>query len=284
MKDTAAIQAKVGVFRLFRLFGSVRPVRLIAIVVFVLGFWTLILRMRGWEIQVVSVPVAQQTTGVVLELRNIFGDHVEGAEVLIGDRYKMVTDEFGVASMSGLPIGSVEVTVSAEGYRTVKQVIHLGPGKNEVVFRNDSGLVPDGFAVDFHVFWSTASGGLARGIAEIAIYNGSSRPVYVTECDILHAEQASTLRLLGSEEAFSNFAASPSSVVIVSQPEMAVSIDAEQIVYANPVVLPWTPRDGDVLSLRVVSTNDLAIAPDKRNVRILSDEMDYDADWDPHVP
>lgn len=243
-----------------------------------------ILRMHGLNLQVVPVYVAQQTTGVVFELRDVFGDHVQGAEIRVGDKHTQVTDEFGVASISGVPVGDVMFTISAPGYRTIKRMIHLGPGENQVVLRNEVGLVPNTFAVDFHVFWNTTSGGQAKGIAEIALFNGTASPVYVTECDVSHPGQVSALRLLGSEEAFSSFARTHSTVDIVSQPEIAVRVSPEQIVYVDPVVLPGTPRDGDVYTLRVVSTSRLDTSPDQRDVLTLVDEMDYDGDWDPHVP
>lgn len=261
-----------------------RLVRLVAILVVTITIWALILRTRGFDIEVVSVHVAQQTTGVVFELRNVFGDHVQGAEITIGGKHKKVTDEFGVASVSGLSVGDTVVTISAPGYRMIKRAIHLSPGANQVIFRNEMGLVPDGFAVDFHVYWNTTSGGQARGIAEIALFNGSASPVYVTECDISCPGQALALRLLGSEEGVSSFGRTHSIVGIVSEPEMAVRIESEQIVFVDPVVLPGTPQDGDVYTLRVVSTSNLATAREERDVLIIVDDMDYDGDWDPHVP
>lgn len=49
-------------FGLFRLPISMRLVRLVAILVVTITIWALILRTRGFDIEVVSVHVAQQTT------------------------------------------------------------------------------------------------------------------------------------------------------------------------------------------------------------------------------
>lgn len=263
---------------------SARLVRVALSLALAAGLSVLILRVHGLDLLPVSVSVPQPTTGVVFELRNIFGDHVAGAEIVVNDRHRQVTDEFGVASMSGLPIGDVEVTITAPGYRAIKRLVYLSPGENQVLFRNEGSLVPDRFAVDYHVFWNTASGGLARGIAEITIYNGTISPMYITECDIYYPGDSSVLKLLGSEEAFADFTEPYSTVDIVSQPEMALRILPRQIVYADPVVLPGLPRDGDMYSLRLVATSNLSAPRDKWEVISLVDEMDYDGDWDPHVP
>lgn len=261
-----------------------RIARLAVVLVLAVCLGTGLARLRGFEFQVQSVPAAQQAAGIVFELRNIFGDHVCGAEIAVGGRHKKTTDEFGVASFSGLTAGDLEVAISAPGYRAISLHVLLGPGKNLVVFRNETGLAPDGFAVDFHVFWNTMSGGMARGIAEISLYNGRNVPVFATECDIVYPGESAVLKLLGSEEAFADFAGTYSTADIVSQPEMAMRIVAGQVVYADPVLLPGTPRDGEVYTLRLVSTSDLSAPRDRWDVATLEDEMDYDGDWDPHVP
>lgn len=263
---------------------SARLARLALFLTLAAGIAVLMLRAHGLDLLPVSVSVPQPTTGVVFELRNIFGDHVPSAEIVVNGRYKQITDEFGVAGMSGLPIGDVEVKIAAPGYRPIQRMVYLGPGENQVQFRNEGGLVPDRFAVDYHVFWNTASGGLARGIVEITIYNGTTSPMYVTECDIYFPGGSPVLKLLGSEEAFADFTEPYSTVDIVSQPEMALRILPGQIVYADPVVLPGLPRDGDLYSLRLVATNNLSAPRDKWEVVSLVDVMDYDGDWDPHVP
>lgn len=264
--------------------ASARVARLVIVLVLAVGFGAMLVRMHGFEFQVRSLPAVQQAAGIVFELRSIFGDHVGGAEIVVGGRHKKTTDEFGVASFSGLTAGDVDVTISAAGYRDISLQVFLGPGKNLVVFRNETGLVPDGFAVDFHVFWNTMSGGMARAIAEISLYNGRKAPVYVTECDILYPGEASVLRLLGSEEAFADFVGTYSTADILDQPEIAIKIGADQVVYADPVVLPGSPRDGEVYTLRLVSTSDLSAPRDRWDTVTLEDEMDYDGDWDPHVP
>ncbi|NLU41228.1 MAG: carboxypeptidase regulatory-like domain-containing protein [Firmicutes bacterium] len=261
-----------------------KAVRVLLVLVLTVTAGAMLVRMHGFELQVKSLPVVQQTAGIVFELRNIFGDHVGGAEIVVAGRHKITTDEFGVASLSGVSAGDVGVSISAPGYREVSLNVHLSPGKNLVVFRNETALVPSGFAVDFHVYWNTVSGGLAKAIAEISLYNGTNVPVYVTECDVVYPGEASTLRLLDSEQAFVDFGVMSSVADVVSHPETALKIASGRVVQASPVVLPGTPKDGEMYTLRLVSTHDLSIPRDQRNIVTLVDEMDYDGDWDPHVP
>lgn len=263
---------------------SAKAVRVLLVLVLAVGFGAVLVRMHGFELQVRSLSVAQQAAGIVFELRNIFGDHVAGAEIVVGGRHKKTTDEFGVASFSGLSAGDVDVLISAPGYRDVSLPMFLGPGKNLVVFRNETGLIPSGFAVDFHVYWNTVSGGMTKAMAEISLYNGTDMPVFVTECDIVYPGEASVFRLLGSEEAFVDFGVIPSAVDIVSHPETALRVVSGQVVHANPVAMPGIPKDGEMYTLRLVSTHDLSTPRDRRDVTTLVDEMDYDGDWDPHVP
>ena len=81
---------------------SAKAVRVLLVLVLAVGFGAVLVRMHGFELQVRSLSVAQQAAGIVFELRNIFGDHVAGAEIVVGGRHKKTTDEFGVASFSGL--------------------------------------------------------------------------------------------------------------------------------------------------------------------------------------
>lgn len=279
-----ALETQAEVSGLHSSLTSARAVRIVIVLVLAVSAGAMLVRMRGFELQVRSLPVTQQAAGIVFELRNIFGDHVSGAEIVVAGRHKKTTDEFGVASFSGLSAGDVDVSISASGYRNVSLHVFLSPGKNLVVFRNETGLIPSGFAVDFHVYWNTVSGGMAKAIAEISLYNGAEALAYVTECDIVYPGEASTFRLLGSEEAFVDFGVIPSAVDIVSHPETALKVAAGQLVQANPVVLPGTPKDGETYTLRLVSTHDLSSPRNRRDAVTLVDEMDYDGDWDPHVP
>ena len=170
----------------------------------------------------------------------------------------------------------MDVLISAPGYRDVSLPMFLGPGKNLVVFRNETGLIPSGFAVDF-TYWNTVSGGMTKAMAEISLYNGTDMPVFVTECDIVILGEASVFRLLGSEEAFVDFG------VIPCRRYRKPSRNGLEGRFrpggsCQSVAMPGISKDGEIhVAARV---NARSVDPrDRRDVTTLVDEMDYDGDW-----
>lgn len=216
------------------------------------------------------------------KVRNVFGDPVPGAELRISAK-ALTTGPDGAYRLEEAPLGPHEIVVEAPGYATLKVWVDIQPGLNEADLKYDSGLKPERFATDFHVFVNKPISGPERLYATIAFANPEDQDYLVEDMVVYDPMGQPVYDLTGDFEELTRLATALGELPVVSQPQPGMVIPAGGV-YSNdlPPAPHPIPNGRYVLMVKYRP----AFRSGKVRVHVLSvvDVADVDEDWNPHLP
>lgn len=122
-----------------------------------------------------SIPPTSIVEGRV---KDIFGDPLPQVRVTLGNDTTQ-TDEMGNFSFEDLTPGLYRLKVEAEGYQKYDKEFLADIGRNHIEIRDDHGLKPTAFAVDFHVFYAPTFDSAEQLFALVGLYNGTNKKIVV---------------------------------------------------------------------------------------------------------
>ncbi|MGE5576570.1 MAG: carboxypeptidase regulatory-like domain-containing protein [Syntrophothermus sp.] len=213
---------------------------------------------------------------------NIFGDPVAGAQVRIG-QVQAMTDTRGYFLLEEVPLGPQELVVKAAGYQPLIRKIPVDNGRNIVDMKYDTGLWPNDFRVDFHVFANVDRTGSLKLFGEVGVANGGSDAYYLLDASVSGPNDEQVQDLLETEDDYRDFAGSYGDDNFVARPRMAV-------VFAPQThdKVDLKPHPGPVLGgeykLTVVYASGEDWARGQSQTMVLTAHAFLDSDWNPHSP
>ncbi|NLO65960.1 MAG: carboxypeptidase regulatory-like domain-containing protein [Firmicutes bacterium] len=148
---------------------------------------------------------------------SVFGDPICHAVVMIQNRL-VQADNTGFFAMENLQPGRSTIEIFAGGYAKYRREINLEPGMNSPPLKYDTGLWPQEFLVDFHVFYKET--GEVLGIAGFA--NGSDQPLYIHRAVLLDPKGKMIIDLLHDHDGFAYYAGLSSRINVVDEPQKAL--------------------------------------------------------------
>lgn len=113
---------------------------------------------------------------VASRVHDIFGDRVPYPTVRFGDR-GVTGDASGYYALSDVAVGTYEVEVDAGGFEPRAFRYSVYEGENSPRIKYTTGLWPQEFALDFHVFYAGENSDKLYGIVGVA--NPFAKPVYI---------------------------------------------------------------------------------------------------------
>src|SRR5699024_7464450 len=146
------------------------------------------------------------------QVRNVFGDPVPFAVIVIADRLGQA-DNTGAFSLQNLPVGRHAMEIFAGNYEKYSREIQLETGINSPPIKYDTGLWPQGILVDFHVFYKETDEIL--GIAGFA--NGTTEPIYIQRATLLSPKGEVITDILHDRDGFNYYADFSSKIEIVTK-------------------------------------------------------------------
>ncbi|NLJ80097.1 MAG: carboxypeptidase regulatory-like domain-containing protein, partial [Firmicutes bacterium] len=173
--------------------------------------------------QVLSLTGQSPQQGVLRgQVRNIFGDPVPHAVVLLENRF-VQGDNTGRFEISNLNPGRYTLEILAGGYEKYRREVQVETGINNPPFKYETGLWPQTFLVDFHLFYQED----ARLLGIMGFANGSSQPLFIQSALLFNPLGEMILDLLADNGGFSYYAGLSNKLEIAEEPQRA---------------LKWAPR------------------------------------------
>ena len=150
-------------------------------------------------------------------VRNVFGDPLPYAVVHVAGRVGQA-DNSGLIELFDLHPGRYNMTVFAGGYHPLTLDVTLEPGYNSPILKYDTGLWPEYFLVDFHIYYSEDQ--RLMGICGFA--NGSSESVYIRHARLLSPQGEVITDFLHDHDGFSYYADLSTKIKVVEEPQKAL--------------------------------------------------------------
>jgi len=199
-----------------------------------------------------SIPPISIVEGRV---KDVFGDPMPMAEVTLG-KYTTKTDEMGNFSFEDLKPGLYKLTVKADGYLDYNYEFLAEIGRNHIEVREENGLKPTNFAVDFHVFYAPTYVKKEELFVFLGLYNGTKSKVVVESLNLVEPEALEGQKIALITDA------------IILEPASLKKLELSGV--ANPIT-----QGVYLLQVSYKTKGEDAFLE-------FSDTAQYDADWDPH--
>ncbi len=209
-------------------------------------------------------------------VRNIFGDPLPYAVVQVGGRV-VQADNTGFVEITNLRPGRYQMDVLAGGYQPFTLEVQLEEGNNSPVIKYDTGLWPEEFLVDFHIYYSSDQ----RLLGLTGFANGSNEPLYIVRASLLSPQGEVITDLLHENDGFAYYADFSSKIEVVNEPQKALKWPPKTWQPAEFPTIPGFFRAG--LYTLEVHYGTLA-EHEKGEYRIfqITDHLDYELTGNPH--
>lgn len=229
--------------------------------------------------EVVSVLTSSPGTVILrTQIRNVFGDPVPYGVVFINNRI-VQGDSTGTFEAASLKPGRYTIQIFAGGYEKYSWEIQIEEGMNSPPIKYETGLWPEFFLVDFHIFFRDDS----QVLGIVGYANSSEEPIYIRQATLLNPQGEVITDLLHDNDGFKYYADLSSKVDIVEEPQKA---------------LKWAPRmwlsgefppiKGDfrpglyTLEVHYGTFDDHKLG--RYRVLQIQDHLDLESNWNPHLP
>jgi hypothetical protein len=169
----------------------------------------------GREVPALAGP--EGSAHLHMYVRNVFGDPLPYAVIYVAGRVAQA-DSTGFVELAGLKPGRYEMAVFAGGYQPLTLEVHLEPGRNSPVIKYDTGLWPEDFLVDFHLYHSSDQ----RLMGMLGFANGSAEPIYIHRAALLSPQGGLITDFLHDGDGFAYFAGLSTKITVVEEPQRAL--------------------------------------------------------------
>lgn len=213
------------------------------------------------------------------KVRNVFGDPVPHAVIVIQDRL-IQADNTGAFAVAGLQSGRFSLEIFAGNYAKYNREINLEPGANSPPMKYETGLWPQEFLVDFHIFHKNS--GEILGITGFA--NGTDEAIYIQRTTLVGPRGEVIEDLLHDRDGFNYYAGLSSKLEITEEPQKALVWPGRmwQTAEFAPITGAFSPG---LYSLEVHYAFQKGHELGQYRVSTITDHLDLDQDWKhPHLP
>lgn len=229
--------------------------------------------------KVISVFSSNQGASTLQgQVRNVFGDPIPHAVIIIADRL-VQADNTGTFSVHELNPGRHTLEIFAGDYEKYNREIQLEIGMNNPPIKYETGLWPSLFLVDFHIFYKETN----QVFGLVGFANGSTEPIYIQRATLSDVKGNVITDILHDRNGFQYYAELSNKLEITEEPQRA---------------LKWAPRmwqSGEFSPLEGVFHPGpyslevhYGLAEEHKlgqyRVLVITDHLDLDNDWNPHLP
>lgn len=128
-----------------------------------------------------SIPLSSVVEGKV---KDVFGDPLPQAKVKLGSQ-TTYTDEIGFFNFEDQRPGLYRLIVEIEGYEKYDYDFLAELGRNHIEIREENGLKPTDFSVDFHVFYAPTYDSGEQLFVYVGLYNGKRQKITIERITLL---------------------------------------------------------------------------------------------------
>lgn len=228
------------------------------------------------------VPTRPNAGHIETTICDVFGNAVPYARVRLPGR-EVMADAAGKLEVEDLPVGQLELTVTAPGFSPRVIRVSIEPGVNYPRIRHDTGLWPDNFYVRFHAFTNLSSKSdtgtsLLFGLIEIA--NPLKDPVFISRIEVRDPNGRVVHDLSDSQETIRHIAQTYD-LSTVAEPVPAYVIPRGCLTVLELDAFPQPPLGKYHLWLVYADSENHKRG--RYTAIRLTDEMDFDPDLNPHT-
>ncbi|HKM43237.1 MAG TPA: hypothetical protein VJZ70_04535 [Limnochordia bacterium] len=229
--------------------------------------------------KVISVlSPAQGTSTLEGQLRNVFGDPVPFGVVVVGD-HLVQADNIGAFRMTNLNPGRFTLEIFAGDYAKYSREIQVEEGMNHPTIKYESGLWPQVFLVDFHIFYKGDDE--IFGMAGFA--NGTGAPIYIQRATILSPKGEVVTDILHDNDGFQYYTDLSNLLEIVEEPQKALKWAPRMVQGGEfPPLRGYFPPGPYTLEVHYAFKEGHELG--QYQVLTITDHLDLDNNWHPHIP
>lgn len=212
------------------------------------------------------------------QVRNVFGDPVPYAVIVVKDRL-VQADHEGRFTLEGLAPGRFTLEIFAGDYARYAREINLEAGLNSPPIKYETGLWPQEFLADFHIFFNQS--GEIFGITGFA--NGTDQPIFIQSAVIFSPGGEMVLDLLHDQDGFSYYSNLSTKIEIAETPQRALRWAPQMWQNGEFAPIPGYFPPGPY-SLEVHYAFEKGHESGQYQVLTITDHLDPESDWNPHLP
>lgn len=211
------------------------------------------------------------------QVRNVFGDPVPFSVIIFGEHI-VQADKTGTFTLAHLASGRYTMEIFAGDYEKYSREVQIETGVNSPTIKYDTGLWPQIFLVDFHIFSKNSD----EIIGIVGFANGTTELIFIQQATLLNPQGEVITDVLHDHDGFNYYANLSNKLEIVENPQKA---------------LKWAPRmvqGGEFPAIKGsflpgIYTLEVHYAFQKGHdlgqyrVLTMTDLLEPDKNWDPHL-
>lgn len=230
--------------------------------------------------KVVSVFNLDKKGGSTIQgqVRNVFGDPVPHGVIIVGERI-VQADNTGTFSVPNLTPGRHILEIFAGDYAKYSREIQVEEGVNSPTIKYETGLWPQVFLVDFHIFYQASNGIFGM----VGFANGTTESIYIERATLLDQDGEVVTDILHDNNGFSYYANLSSRLEVVEEPQKALKWAPRMVQGGEFSPVKGSFRPGPY-SLEVHFAFRAGHDLGQYQVVTITDHLDLDNDWNPHLP
>jgi hypothetical protein len=229
--------------------------------------------------KVISVfQTPQQQSILEAQVRNVFGDPIPHAVVIVGD-HLVQADNTGVFQVADLKPGRHTLEIFAGDYAKYTREIQVEEGTNSPTIKYETGLWPQVFLVDFHIFYKDNDAIFGM----IGFANGTTDPIYIERATLLSPRDDVICDLLHDHNGFAYYTDRSSKLEVVHEPQEALKWAPRMVQGGEfPPLSGYFPPG--LYSLEVHYAFQEGHDLGQYQVLTIKDHLNLGNNWDPHLP
>ncbi len=212
------------------------------------------------------------------QVRNVFGDPIPHGVVIVGEQL-VQADNTGTFRVTNLSPGRMVIEIFAGDYARYTREIQVEKGINSPTIKYETGLWPQVFLVDFHVYYREHD----EIFGVLGFANGSTEPIYIQKASILSPSGEFVTDILHDHDGFTYYADLSNRLEIVEDPQKALKWASSMVQGGEfaPVKGSFPPGP---YTLEVHYAFEEGHNLGQYQVLTVTDHLDLDNNWGPHLP
>ncbi|NMB20004.1 MAG: carboxypeptidase regulatory-like domain-containing protein [Firmicutes bacterium] len=229
--------------------------------------------------KVVSVlKTAQGTSTLEGQLRNVFGDPVPFGVVILDDQL-VQADNTGAFRITNLNPGRFVLEIFAGDYARYTREIQIEEGINHPTIKYETGLWPQVFLVDFHIFYK----GENEIFGMVGFANGTGDSIYIERASIIDPNGEVVTDVLHDNDGFQYYTDLSNRLAIIEEPQKALKWAPNMVQGGEfPPVRGYFPPGPYTIEVHYAFQEGHELG--QYQVLTITDHLDLDNSWVPHLP